>query len=728
MSNSGKLSFKEKFGYGLGDTACNLYFQMFINFLLFFYTDVFGIPAAVAGTLLVVSRFWDAVNDPLMGIIADRTETKWGKFRPYLIWMSIPLAIVGVLMFSTPEFSMTGKIVYAYVTYMLMMITYTAVNIPYSALLGVLSPLSRERTSASTYRFVLAFAGGLIIQASTLPLVHSLGYESKGYQLNNNIISFEEIDTRTSKIIVTADDGEHQTEQEFLIEIKRNGELSPVVENPLQDVMLKKGFGTNKIDISNVFTNPNGGSLTYDIKNNNSDVIETELESGTISLKEKSVGTAQLTLTAFNEHHGQKNHKFNVNVIEKDNHVPQVVSNIPDTTFNLTEEEQSLPITHYFSDPDGDELRYGALSKNSGIVSAEVVEDQLKLSVRETGIADIVVMADDHRGGIVKDTFQVQIKSDQNDPPAVLASLASVELNEGFKNHKVDISNAFHDLDGDKLSYSIKKVDVAKGFRFTLIIYGVLATILLFFTFSSTEERVKAEEDQSTSLKKDLKDLSHNIPWITVLIMGMLTLGYTTIRIGTIMYYFKYFVQNTALASLFMVTGTIATIGGVACTDFLSEKLGKKKLYLIVMVITSILSILFYYIPKENVTLILAVNLITMFFMAPQAPIIWAMYADMADYSEWKNNRRSTGLIFSASTFSQKFGMALGGGLIGWLLSLFNFQPNVAQAQETLVGIRLMMSYIPAATTILAGIVASFYKLDDQTMEKIEADLARRKS
>ncbi|HMA61734.1 MAG TPA: MFS transporter, partial [bacterium] len=99
-----------------------------------------------------------------------------------------------------------------------------------------------------------------------------------------------------------------------------------------------------------------------------------------------------------------------------------------------------------------------------------------------------------------------------------------------------------------------------------------------------------------------------------------------------------------------------------------------------------------------------------------------------ADYSEWKNNRRSTGLIFSASTFSQKFGMALGGGLIGWLLSLFNFQPNVAQAQETLVGIRLMMSYIPAATTILAGIVASFYKLDDQTMEKIEADLARRKS
>ena len=180
MSIEDKLSFREKFGYGLGDTASNLYFQMFINFLLFFYTDVFGIPAAVAGVLFMVSRFWDAVNDPLMGIIADRTQTRWGKFRPYLLWMMLPLAIIGVLTFTTPELDLQGKIIYAYVTYILMMMAYTAINIPYSALLGVLSPHSRERTSASTYRFVLAFAGAFIIQGATLPLVNYLGREDRG--------------------------------------------------------------------------------------------------------------------------------------------------------------------------------------------------------------------------------------------------------------------------------------------------------------------------------------------------------------------------------------------------------------------------------------------------------------------------------------------------------------------------------------------------------------------
>ena len=115
MNISRKLSVREKIGYGLGDTASNLYFQMFINFLLFFYTDIFGIPAAVAGTLFMISRFWDAVNDPMMGAIADRTNTRWGKFRPYLIWIMFPLAVIGVLMFTTPNLNIEGKIIYAYI-------------------------------------------------------------------------------------------------------------------------------------------------------------------------------------------------------------------------------------------------------------------------------------------------------------------------------------------------------------------------------------------------------------------------------------------------------------------------------------------------------------------------------------------------------------------------------------------------------------------------------------
>jgi len=447
VNNSGKLSVKEKIGYGLGDTASNLYFQMYINFLLFFYTDIFGIPAAAAGTLFMISRFWDAINDPMMGVIADRTNTKWGKFRPYLLWMMLPMAVIGVLMFTTPNLSITGKIVYAYITYILMMMTYTAINIPYSALMGVLSPYSTERTSASTYRFVLAFAGAFIIQGATLPMV--------------------------------------------------------------------KFFG------------------------------------------------------------------------------------------------------------------------------------------------------------------------------------------------------------GDNQSV---------GFPITMGVYGILAMILFYITFASTKERVQPPISQKTSLKNDLKDLLSNRPWMILLVMGMFTLGYVIIRMGAIMYYFKYYIGNEFLASVFMVSGTVAVIAGVACTAFLSKKLGKKKLYLIVMGLSSILTIIFYYVPKDQIGLIFAVHIIISFVMAPQAPLIWAMYADTADYSQWKNGRRATGLVFSAATFSQKFGMALGGGLAGWMLSIFKFEPNVVQNAETITGIRLMMSYIPAAATIIATIAALFYPLDDNTMAKIEKELEARNS
>jgi GPH family glycoside/pentoside/hexuronide:cation symporter len=197
---------------------------------------------------------------------------------------------------------------------------------------------------------------------------------------------------------------------------------------------------------------------------------------------------------------------------------------------------------------------------------------------------------------------------------------------------------------------------------------------------------------------------------------------------GAIMYYFKYYIGNEMLASLFMVLGTIAVIAGVACTEFLSRRLGKKKLYLIVMGLTTILTALFYHIPKEQIKLVFAVHILISFVMAPQAPLLWAMYADTADYSEWKNKRRATGLVFSAATFAQKFGMALGGGLAGWLLSVFRFQPNVEQTAEALLGIRLMMSYIPAVGTLIAVTAAFFYELDDKTMKKIEKDLADRKS
>lgn len=180
-----KLTVKEKVGYSLGDMASNLYFQTFVIFMPIFYTDVFGLAPAAMGTMMLFSRFWDAANDPIMGMVADRTQTRWGKFRPYIFAFAVPIGIAGFLAFNTPDLSETGKLVYAYVTYILLMMLYTAVNVPYAALMGVITPNSSERTEVSQYRFVAAFIGQIVIGAATLGLVERLGggNEEMGWKL-----------------------------------------------------------------------------------------------------------------------------------------------------------------------------------------------------------------------------------------------------------------------------------------------------------------------------------------------------------------------------------------------------------------------------------------------------------------------------------------------------------------------------------------------------------------
>ena len=162
-ANTEQLSFREKVGYGLGDGASNFFFQTFNVFLLYYYTDIFGLSPAAVGTMLLVTKLVDAITDPVMGIIADRTNSRWGKFRPYLLWMAVPYGLCGYAMFANPELSDSGKLVYAYVTYTLMMLAYTAINVPYSALMGVISPVSIERTKVSSYRFFFAFTAGWLI-------------------------------------------------------------------------------------------------------------------------------------------------------------------------------------------------------------------------------------------------------------------------------------------------------------------------------------------------------------------------------------------------------------------------------------------------------------------------------------------------------------------------------------------------------------------------------------
>jgi GPH family glycoside/pentoside/hexuronide:cation symporter len=176
-----RLSATEKFGYGLGDLASNIVFQVVINFMMYFYTDVFGIGAAAVGTLMLVVRLFDAVTDPIMGGIADRTKTRWGRYRPYLVWIAIPYGVLAVMTFTTPGLSESGKLVYAYVTYALLMTAYTAINIPYSALGGVITADTQERASVQSWRFMLAMAGGALVTASTLPLVDFFGDGNRQY-------------------------------------------------------------------------------------------------------------------------------------------------------------------------------------------------------------------------------------------------------------------------------------------------------------------------------------------------------------------------------------------------------------------------------------------------------------------------------------------------------------------------------------------------------------------
>ena len=181
----------EKIGYGLGDFGSNIVFQAVMMLLPLFYTDVFGLSAAAMGTMFLAVRMLDAITDPIMGAVCDHTQTRWGKFRPYLLWLAIPFALLCVVSFTTPDLSPGGKLIYAYVTYSLMMLAYTAINIPYCALGGVITPDSHERVSLNSYRFVLATLAGVLIASCTMPLVKLLGQGSdqKGFQLAMGLFS-----------------------------------------------------------------------------------------------------------------------------------------------------------------------------------------------------------------------------------------------------------------------------------------------------------------------------------------------------------------------------------------------------------------------------------------------------------------------------------------------------------------------------------------------------------
>ena len=164
------VALKEKIGYGFGDMSSSMFWKIFSYYLPFFYSNVFGLSLADAGLLMLITRVWDAVSDPMMGVIADRTQTRWGKYRPFLLWIAAPFAIAGVLLFTTPSFGPTGKLIWAYVTYILMMTVYTSINVPYGAMLGVMTDDSDTKTVFSSYRMFFAYGGSFIALGAWEPL------------------------------------------------------------------------------------------------------------------------------------------------------------------------------------------------------------------------------------------------------------------------------------------------------------------------------------------------------------------------------------------------------------------------------------------------------------------------------------------------------------------------------------------------------------------------------
>ncbi len=466
-----KIGLREKIGYGFGDAASSMFWKIFGMYSLFFYTDVFGITAAAAGTMFLVARLWDSFFDVFVGIMSDRTKTRWGKYRPYLLWFAIPFAVMGVITFYTPDFGQTGKLIYAYVTYSLMMIVYSLINVPYASLLGSLTSNPIERNALSSYRMSFAFIGSFVT---------------------------------------------------FML-------LQPLVD------FYAGRFGGETI----------------------------------VKTAENSISTA----------------------------------------------------------PIGWVLGVGTI--------------------------------------------------------------------------------------------------------------GIVCVVLFLLCFSWTKERVtQIETEENVSVKQDLKNLFHNTPWWILIGTGLAALLFNAIRDSVAIYYFRDYVQvnykmegtGWDMTTIYFLVGQAANLIGVMAAPTISAKYGKKRTYMISILMAGILSTGFYFV-SNNVTLILILQFFTSIFAGYVLPLLWSMFADIVDHQELTTGRRATGLIFSSSSMSQKLGWALGAALSGWILAIFNYNPQVAQqTAETIFGERLMISLFPAFCCLLAFIGMLFYPLSDEKVTQIIEQLDEKRA
>ncbi|WP_306540715.1 MFS transporter [Dysgonomonas sp.] len=275
------------------------------------------------------------------------------------------------------------------------------------------------------------------------------------------------------------------------------------------------------------------------------------------------------------------------------------------------------------------------------------------------------------------------------------------------------------------------------GWTLAVASIGVLCTILFIFCFRWTRERVEpVNEDENTSVKQDLKNLFHNAPWWILVGTGLAALLFNAVRDGVAIYYFRDYVQfayrmpvtGWDMTTIYFLVGQAANLVGVILAPVLSSKYGKKRTYMLAMAGAAALSVVFYFIPNELGWILLLQTLISL-CAGYVLPLLWSMFADIVDYQELKTNRRASGLIFSSSSMSQKLGWALGAALTGWILSIFKYNPHIAQqSMDTIFGERLMISILPAICCIIAFLGMMAYPLSEKKVKEITAELDAKRA
>ncbi|MBN2104681.1 MFS transporter [bacterium] len=405
-------------------------------------------------------------------------------------------------------------------------------------------------------------------------------------------------------------------------------------------------------------------------------------------------------------------------------------------------QSKRIDLSEIFHDPDGDTLKYEIQVSNKGVIIPEIHNNELLIIEDEPGITRLTLRAKDGRGGLSETQIQIIVSTDKNNPPYLSGSISNRVVFQGFERQDISLADLFTDLEGDQITYSLQVVNTARGWQRTFIFYGTAAILFFLIAFKGTHERVKLPKTQKSSIKKDLYELITNVPWLILLATTITFILFVAVRSSVTAHYFKYVIgsQNVSLpfiktktysfetlVSAFNTMGQIASLIGVALVSWFAKQVGKKRAFIIIFLVAIFSTGAFYFLSAEQIGLIFFFQITGSLTGGPLSVLLWAMYADTADYAEWKRGRRATGLVFSASTMSQKFGWAFGAFVALNLMSQVGFQANKAQTPESLKGLILLFSLIPAGMGVLSVIISFFYPLNEKHVKEIGTELESRR-